>query len=482
MTRLVAGVDTSTQATKALIVDADTGRTVAAGRASHTVSGERGARETDPRQWWEALTAALEATGMAGEVEAISVAGQQHGLVLLDERGDPLRPSMLWNDTRSAPQARAIIDAVGAEVLAERVGGPPVASFTVTKWAWVREHEPDVAAATRAVRLPHDYLTERLAGEGVTDRGDASGTGWWSTADETYASEILDLPLVALDPSLLPRVLGPSEPAGVVTSDAASVLGLRAGIPVGPGTGDNMGAALGLGLGVGQAVISLGTSGTAFAVSERRPADPTGVVAGFADATGRFLPLACTLNCTLAVDRVASLLGLDREDVEPAGDVVVLPWFDGERTPNLPLASGTIRGVRHDTTRQQLLMAAYEGAAGSLLQALEAIAEQSGGLDPDAPIIVVGGGARGRTWIDVVRRLSGRPVRVPDGEELVAIGAAVQAAAIAGGEDPTAVAARWGTSAGTLHEPLPADEERMARIRALSDAVAAQPVLAGTAR
>ena len=480
MSRLVAGVDCSTQATKVLVVDEATGRVVARGRAGHTVSGTAGARETDPREWWSALEGALAETGMAGRVDAISIAGQQHGLVVLDERGEPLRPAMLWNDTRSAPQAAELVEVLGADVLAERVGSRPVASFTVSKWAWLRANEPSAADAARAVRLPHDYLTERLTGEAVTDRGDASGTGWWSTADGTYATDILALRSVRLAPELLPRVLGPAVSAGTVTQDAARHLGLRAGIPVGPGTGDNMGAALGLGLGVGQAVVSLGTSGTAFAVSGTRPADPSGVVAGFADATGRFLPLACTLNCTLAVDRVAALLGLDRDDVAPSDGVVFLPWFDGERTPNLPLSSGTVNGLRHDTTRQQLLMAAYEGAAGSLLVALEAIGAQAGGLDQDAPIMLVGGGARGRTWVEVVRRLSGRPILVPDAEELVAMGAAVQAAAIDTATDPGAVADRWRTNTGRLLEPLEADVARMARIRDLAATVAGSPALAGS--
>jgi xylulokinase len=480
--KLIAGVDTSTQATKVLVVDAETGTLVAQGRAAHTVSGERGARETDPREWWAALRAALAETGRAAEVEAIAVGGQQHGLVALDADGEPLRRSMLWNDTRSAPQALALIEAIGVERLADRVGSRPVASFTATKWAWVREHEPAVAEATRAIRLPHDYLTERLTGNGVTDRGDASGTAWWSTADEAYAHDILAHPLLRIDEAMLPRVLGPREPAGEVTDAAATATGLRPGVVVGPGTGDNMGAALGLGLRAGQVAVSLGTSGTTYAVSERRTADPSGIVAGFADATGRFLPLAATLNCTLAVDRVAALFGLDRDDVAPSGEVVALPWFDGERTPNVPNASGTIVGLRHDTRPQQVLMAAYEGASASLLDAVDAIAAQTGGLDPAAPLVLIGGGAKGRTWVDVVRRLSGRPVLIPDAQELVAIGAAVQAAAILGGEDPGVVAARWGTNRGTLHDAVPRDDERLARIAALRAAVVETPALAGTGR
>ena len=477
MSGLIAGVDSSTQATKVLLVDPASGRIVATGRAAHTVAGEHGARETDPREWWSALRTALAATGRAAEIEAIAIGGQQHGLVTLGEDGEPLRPAMLWNDTRSAPQATALAEALGAERLAERVGSRPVPSFTVTKWAWLREHEPEVVDATRAVRLPHDYLTERLTGEAVTDRGDASGTGWWSTADGAYATDILDLPAIGLDPRRLPNVLAPAAVAGTVRSEVATELGLTAGIPVGPGTGDNMAAALGLGLARGQVVLSLGTSGTAFTVSDRRPADPTGIVAGFADATGRFLPLACTLNCTQAVDGVAALFGLDRDDVAPSGQVVVLPWFDGERTPDLPGASATMTGLRHDTTARQLLQASYEGAIASLLEAVDALDLEAGGLDPTAPLIVVGGGSRGRTWLEVVRRLSGRPVLVPDAVELVALGAAVQACAVTRGEDPAAVAARWRTTTGTLHDPVEREDERLERIASVRAAVTGSPAL-----
>ena len=295
----VTGVDTSTQATKVLVVDAEDGRVVATGRAPHQVTGTGGARETDPETWWRALRLALASTGHAGDVAAIAVAGQQHGLVALDGSGRPLRPAILWNDTRSAVEARELTDALGGgEAWAERVGLVPVPSFTATRWAWLRRHEPDRAAATRAVRLPHDFITERLCGRGATDRGDASGTAWWSTRDERYVGEVLEL--IDLDPALLPDVLGPRDAAGEVTPGTAGELGLRAGALVGPGTRDNMGAALGLGARAGEPVVSLGTSGTAYAVMEERAVDASGTVAGFADASGRFLPLTSTLNATLA--------------------------------------------------------------------------------------------------------------------------------------------------------------------------------------
>ena len=477
---LVAGVDCSTQATKVVLVEPERGRIVAMGRAPHVVTGDGGARETDPAEWWTALRAALAVTGRAGDVTAISIAGQQHGLVAIGEDGAPLRPATLWNDTRPAADAEALTTALGAATWAARTGLRPVASFTVAKWAWLRRTEPDIVARTAAVRLPHDHLTERLTGEGVTDRGDASGTGWWSPIDGQYAADILALPQVDLDPGMLPRVLGPAEPAGRVTPEAAAALGLATGTVVGPGTGDNMGAALGLGVQAGQPVMSLGTSGTVFAVTERPTADATGVVAGFADASGRYLPLAATLNCTLAVDRVGGWLGLDRDDVTAAEEVVVLPFLDGERTPNLPAAAGSITGLRHSTTPQQILMATYEGAVASLLGAIAAIDAAGGTIDPDAPLVLIGGGARGRTWREVARRLSGRPVLVPDAEELVALGAAVQAAAVLRGEPLGDVAARWGTGAGTLLDPVPADARRLERIRAVLDAVTASPTLAGS--
>ncbi|MFD4523989.1 xylulokinase [Streptomyces sp. NPDC058470] len=463
---LVVGVDSSTQSTKALVVDASTGQVVASGQAPHTVtSGVR--RESDPRQWWDALCEALQQCGDAArEAAAVSIGGQQHGLVTLDAQGDPVRPALLWNDVRSAPQARRLVEELGGpKAWAERTGSVPGPSFTVTKWAWLAENEPDAVRATVSVRLPHDYLTERLTGRGTTDRSDVSGTGWWASATEAYDDEILAH--VGLDPTLLPQVVRPGEIAGTVHSRGG--LPFSRGTLVAAGTGDNAAAALGLGLRPGTPVLSLGTSGTVYAVSTRRSADPTGTVAGFADARGDWLPLACTLNCTLAVDRVAALLGLDREAVEPSTGVTLLPYLDGERTPNLPHASGLLHGLRHDTTGGQLLQAAYDGAVHSLLGALDLV------LDPDAdrsaPLLLIGGGAQGAAWQQTVRRLSGRPVQVPEARELVALGAAAQAAGLLTGEDPASVARRWNTAHGPVLDAVERDEETLARIAGvLSDA------------
>ncbi|MGW6697674.1 xylulokinase [Nocardia sp. NPDC055049] len=456
--RIVIGVDSSTQATKVLAVDIDTGRILGTGRAAHTVS-TGAARESDPDHWWDAYCEAVVATGHADRAHAVAVAAQQHGLVTLDSAGKSVRPALLWNDVRSAPQARAMIGRFGAEWLAARIGSVPTASFTATKWAWLRANEPRNADRTVAVRLPHDYLTERITGAAVTDRGDASGTGWWNA--DGYDREILDH--IALDPAALPTVLRPHAHAGVTRSGGPT----PAGIPVAAGTGDNMAAALGLGLEPGVPVLSLGTSGTAYTVARTRPNDPTGVVAGFADATDRWLPLACTLNCTRAVDHVAGLLGRSREDVESGGSVTVLPYFDGERTPDLPTATGSVHGLRHDTTAGQLLQATYDGAVFSLLTALDRVLACDGAtVTTSLPLLVIGGGAQGTAWQNTVRRLSGRPLILPATAEVVAMGAAAQAASLLTGERADAVARRWHTRHGTTLDPLPRDTATVERLAA----------------
>lgn len=252
------------------------------------------------------------------------------------------------------------------------------------------------------------------------------------------------------------------------------------------GTGDNMSAAVGLGLGgeglLDHPALSLGTSGTVFAASRTRPASTA--LNGFAAADGTYLPLACTLNCTLAVDKVAALLGLDREDAAPGGDAVLLPYLDGERTPDLPTASGLLTGLRHDTTRQQLLGAAYEGAAVTVLRAMDELLSACG-LDPHAPEVaarplrLIGGGAQGRMWVETVRRLSGRPLVIPGSGELVALGAAALAASAAGGGDPVALTTAWQASATDRQlPPVERDMETWERVTSVLER-ASGPLLTG---
>ena len=463
---LVAGVDSSTQSTKVELRDIDSGQLVDRTSAPHThACWEPPVSEQEPATWWEALSACFAQFTDAdrSNVAAMSVAGQQHGLVLVDEEGRVLRPAKLWNDTTSAPQARDLVARHSAEQWAQRCGSVPLASFTIAKLAWVLEHEPEFGDRIARIMLPHDWITWRLTGAHVTDRGDASGTGWFDPARNEVADDLLGS--VVGDPEnwlpRLPRVLAPDASAGEITPDAAAALGLPESVLVGPGTGDNMGAALGLGLRPGDAVISLGTSGTAYSVSRTPTSDPSGAVAGFADAAAGFLPLVCTLNATRVTDTVAQWLGVDAVGLAelalaaPAGPnpPVLVPYFDGERTPDLPDAAGLVAGLRNDTTREELALAAHDGVLCGLFDGLDAL--RAAGVDVGGTLHLIGGGARSKAYRLRAAALHGEPVTVPDDDETVAVGAAVQAAAVATDRHPADVAAQWPLGRGEQVEPPP---------------------------
>ena len=419
---LVAGVDSSTQSCKVVISDAATGAIVREGRASHPVG-----TEVHPDAWWDALQSAIADAGGLDDVAAIAIAGQQHGMVVLDETGSVIRPALLWNDTRSAQAAADLIAELGVEALVERTGSAPVASFTATKLRWLRDAEPENAARVVAVALPHDWLTWRLRGFGpananfdelVTDRSDASGTSYWNPATGEYDRELLTLALG--HDAILPRVGDPGENIG----DESRAIGV--------GAGDNAGAALGLGAAPGDVVVSIGTSGTVFAVTPTPVHDAT--VAGFADASGHFLPLVATLNAARILDSVAGLLGVDYDELgelalsaEPgAGGLVLQPYFEGERTPNLPDATATLFGLTlGSTTRPNLARAAIEGMLCALADGLAAI--EAAGVTPER-ILLIGGAAQNAAVQAIAAQVFPVPVTVPTPGEYVARGAARQAA------------------------------------------------------
>lgn len=446
---LVMGIDSSTQSTKIEIRDLDTGELVASARSAHPITTPPKS-EQDPEAWWRALTGAISQVGQR-EIAAISIAAQQHGMVALDSRDTVIRPAKLWNDTESAPQAERLHALLGTEGWVKACGSTPVASLTVTKLAWLRENEPEAYARLARVALPHDWLTLRMTGEFVTDRGDASGTGYWSPFSNGWAPELL----THIDDSAdwlgrLPRVLGPGEVAGEITAEAAEELGISPGALVAAGTGDNMAGALGLGLQPGDVAISIGTSGTVYAVTDNPVADETGLVAGFADAAGGFLPLVCTLNATKVTDTFARILGVETEWLgrmalateTGAKGVALTPYLDGERTPNLPDATGSLTGIRTDTTAEQIARAAFEGVVKGLLNALVAL-ENAVGETSDR-IILTGGGSRSAAYQRIFAELAGRPVHIAEGEEHVALGAAIQAATAFTGEPASAIAGAWG--------------------------------------
>jgi xylulokinase len=475
---LVAGIDSSTQSCTVVVRDAGTGALVRSGRAPHP-----NGTEVAPQAWEDALHAAAEAAGGLDDVEAVSVGGQQHGFVALDDAGEVLRPALLWNDNRSAPQALALVDELGGpEVWAEAVGSVPVASFTVSKARWVAEHEPDVAERVSAVCLPHDWLTWELAGRRgdgsaggrqsldalVTDRGDASGTGYWSPLTGEYRLDLLERAFGRTP--VVPRVLGPAEPAGTV---AAGALAADGGAVLGPGTGDNAAAALGLSAEPGDVVVSIGTSGVVSTVSTTPMTDPSGTVAGFADATGHFLPLVTTLNAARVLDATARLLGVDHAELSRlalsappgAGGLVLVPYLEGERTPNKPYATGALHGLTLSTAEPaHLARAAVEGLLCGLADGLAAVV--AGGT-PVRRVFLVGGGARSEAVRRIAPAVLGVPVLVPPPGEYVADGAARQAAwVLAGGDTPPV----WPSAATEVHEadPVPAVRERYAEVRDLT--------------
>ncbi|WGD37240.1 xylulokinase [Lysinibacter sp. HNR] len=440
---LVAGVDSSTQNCKVVICDSQTGEVIRSGRANHPQG-----TEVDPHEWWTALELAIERAGGLEDVAAISIAAQQHGMIALDAEGRVIRPALLWNDTRSAAAAEALVGEVGAEEYVRRSGSLPVASFTVSKLRWLRDHEPENAARVAAVALPHDWLSWRLRGYGpdmplgsqlerlATDRSDASGTGYW---DPNLGEYDRDLLVRALGKDIiLPVVLGPSEVAGTVNSGVAR----RDDIRVACGAGDNAAAALGLRLAPNETVISIGTSGTVFAVTERHTLDVSGAVTGFADASGRYLPLVATLNAARVLDSISGLLGVDHDQfaelalAAPAGSegLVLQPYFEGERTPNLPNATATLFGMTlRSSTRNNLARAAIEGMLAGLAAGLSTLAAQG---FVTSSIRLIGGAAQNPAVQRIAAQVFEQRVSVPHPGEYVAMGAALQASFALDGELP----------------------------------------------
>lgn len=460
---LVAGVDSSTQSCKVLVVDSATGAVVRRGRAPHPDG-----TEVHPDHWWTALGAAVADAGGLDDVAAVSVGGQQHGMVALDDVGGVVRPALLWNDTRSAAAAADLTAELGGPaVWAETVGLVPVASFTVTKLRWLADHEPEAAARTASVCLPHDWLTWRLAGapdEIVTDRSDASGTGYWSAATGDYLPEVLTRALG--HPARTPRVAAPDEVAGA---------GAGADWLLGPGCGDNAGAALGLGAAPGDVVVSLGTSGVVTAVSLVPAADATGAVAGFADAAGHFLPLVATLNAAQVLDVTARLLSVDHAGLselalsapEGADGVVLVPYLQGERTPDRPDATGSFLGLTLDgTTPANLARAAVEGLWCGLADGLAALRLQGAEVNR---VLLIGGAAASPAVRQIGAEVLGVPIDVPPPEEYVALGAARQAAWVL---DPASGPPTWDSGLTVRHEPVtatgPAVRGRYAEARDLT--------------
>ncbi|MCX6436715.1 MAG: xylulokinase [Actinobacteria bacterium] len=433
-TQLTAGVDSSTQSVKVVIRNAETGKLVRHGRASHPDG-----TEVDPAHWESALDKAIADAGGLDDVSAISIGGQQHGMVTLDSSGEVIRPALLWNDTRSAQSARDLNAEMGGDAqAAQKVGSVLVASFTATKLRWLADNEKANAAKVAAVALPHDWLSWRLQGgkdfeKLFTDRSDASGTGYFDSVTSTYRDDLLKSALRTDRTIITPRITAPSAFGGTTLS----------GIPIAAGAGDNAGAALGVQAQPGDVVVSLGTSGTAFAVSDTPTHDPSGAVAGFADATGRFLPLVCTLNAARILDAATRILGKTYDEVgalaltaKPgAHGLSLIPYFEGERTPNRPDATGVFAGMNlNNSNPADIARAMIEGMLCGLVDAVDALEKLGVSINR---VLLIGGAAKNPAISSIASSLFGREVLVPQPGEYVADGAARQAAwALLGGATP----------------------------------------------
>ena len=432
--QIIAGVDSSTQSVKVVLRDAHTGELVRQGRATHPDG-----TEVDPTLWKLALDAAIKDAGGLDGVEAISIAGQQHGMVALDNNGQVIRPALLWNDTRSAQAAQDLNAEEGGNTeIARKVGSVLVASFTASKLRWMADNEPENAAKVASVALPHDWLSWQLHGakdfsQLFTDRSDASGTGYFDPTTSHYREDILRLALRHDLELTLPRIIAPDKFGGTTTG----------GIPIAAGAGDNAGAALGVQAQPGDVVVSLGTSGTAFAVSETPTHDATGAVAGFADASGRYLPLVCTLNAARIMDAATRILGKTHDEVgslaltaKPgANGLTLLPYFEGERTPNRPDATGVFAGMNlNNSNPADSARAMIEGMLAGLADAVDALVALGVNVNR---ILLIGGAAKNPAIPTIASALFGREVLVPPAGEYVADGAAKQAAWALLGQMPT---------------------------------------------
>ena len=416
----VVGVDSSTQSVKVVLRDVDSGELIASASRAHPDG-----TEVAPEAWWQALSDAL--SDIKEPYDAISIAGQQHGMVALDNDGKVIRDALLWNDTRSDRAAEKLNQEIPD--IHERTGSKLVASFTASKVRWLAESEKDNASKVSAVALPHDWLSWKLTGSDsvtdlFTDRSDASGTGYFDSKSNEYQRDIFAKALLSDREVVLPKVIAPDQFGGQTKS----------GTPIAAGAGDNAGAALGLGAAVGDLVISLGTSGTAFAVSSISTHDPSGEIAGFADATGNFLPLACTLNAAKVFATIADTLGVSLDTFSElalaapsgAGGLRLLPHFDGERTPNRPNARANFQGMTHQNfTRENMARAAIEGVVGGMVFAAEALKKT--GFKANR-ILLIGGAAKNPAVQTIAAEMFNSEITIPPTGEYVADGAARQAA------------------------------------------------------
>lgn len=441
MRTLVIGIDSGTQSTKVLVVDARTGRVLADAAVSYELIPNLppGAKEQHPHTWRDATAKALrqalkKAKAKPDEVKAIGVSGQQHGFVPLDKDGQVIRPAKLWCDTATSAECDEIMQKLGGlKATIRALGNAVLPGFTASKILWLKKNEPENFRRLATVLLPHDYLNFWLTGEKVMEYGDASGTALLDVRKRKWSQAVLD----AIDPDLsskLPPLISSDRPAGRLRGAIAKALGLGTHVLVSAGGGDNMMGAIGTGnTRSGVITASFGTSGTIYACSEKPVVDPKGEIAAFCDSTNRWLPLLCTMNVTVATEMVRRDFGMSHAQFEaqarqaPAGceGLLLLPYLEGERTPNVPSGTGVYLGVTPRTfTARHFARAAMEGVTLGMNYGLRRLAEL--GVQP-TQIRATGGGAKSKLWRQIMADVFNAEVVTLKVSEGAAFGAALQA-------------------------------------------------------
>ncbi len=441
MSEYFIGIDSGTQSTKTILLDADSGQVVAsASRHYDLIEGlPAGHKEQHPLEWIvavrESIRVVLEKAGVdRSAVRGIGVSGQQHGFVALDADDQVIRPAKLWCDTSTTNECEAIIGALGGlEKTIAAVGNGVPAGFTASKILWLKQQEPENFARLRSVLLPHDYLNFWLTGRKTMECGDASGTALLDVRNRAWSKAAID----AVDPrvaEMLPELIASDDVAGILRQELAAEFGLSADVIVSSGGGDNMMGAIGTGnVAPGVVTVSLGTSGTIYACAAQPVIDPQGEVAAFCDSTGKWLPLVCTMNVTVATELVRERFQLSHEELSnaaasvPAGNdgLMLIPFFEGERTPNAPDGTGVYFGLRDKTfSVAHFARAAMEGTTLGLNYGLNRLREL--GIQP-TEIRATGGGAKSAVWRQILADVFNAEVVCVANEEGAAVGAAVQA-------------------------------------------------------
>jgi len=437
--KTIIGIDLGTQSTKVLFYDYENRKIIATASSPHNlISNDDGTREQDASWWIDAAVDAFSQIDIKVRESAVAlgVSGQQHGFVPMDKEGNVLRAVKLWCDTSTQDQCDRINQKAGGfDQIITDAGNPVYAGYTASKILWLKDNHKDLYDKMTTVLLPHDYLNYRLTGKKVMEYGDASGTALLDVRKRVWSDEVLR----ALDPgrdltTVLPELIEPYEPAGYVTSEASELFGIPEGILVSSGGGDNMIAAIGTGVvSDGVMTMSLGTSGTLFGYSDKPVVDPEGNIAAFCSSTGGWLPLLCTMNCTVATEVMRKLLKVGVEKIDElagqskagSGGLIMLPYFNGERTPNFPNGKGTLTGMDMDNvTEANLIRCSMEAAIFGMKVGLDSFIKL--GFKPEE-IILTGGGSKSIKWRQIAADILGTTIVVTDNAEAAAMGGAVQA-------------------------------------------------------